>query len=319
MNTNIFNEFLIGSDAGFQSVLNAASLIAATDVAVMIKGESGTGKDLMAKAIHLTSRRSSAPFVAINCAAIPESLLESELFGFSKGAFTGADTKQDGRIAQADGGTLFLDEIGELPSSVQAKLLRFLESGEIQALGGQHTRKINVRVIAASNQNLELMVEQGVFRPDLFYRLNVVPVELPALRERRGDIVTLLEYWNQQLSAQHNLPQPRYHKEALDQLKRYDWPGNVRELRNFCERMLILFSGREILASNLPREFSKPVANKDGFVFTLPASGISLDGVERELIQQALDNTLGNRSRAARLLGISRDTLLYRMKKYCFN
>lgn len=318
MNTTDFDTHLVGEDPAFRNVVNTTSIIAATDVTVHISGESGTGKEMFAQAIHQASKRAQQAFVSINCAAIPENLAESELFGHAKGAFTGADRAFGGRIREADGGTLFLDEVGELPAQVQSKLLRFLESREIQSLGCTRLQKVDVRIVTATNRNLLQMVKEGSFREDLYYRLSVVPVELPALRERSSDIELLLKHLTGQHIQTHQLDAPRYSKEALGLIRRYDWPGNVRELRNFAERMLILFSGREILASNLPAEFRQTSSASDMLqnLFKLPASGISLDEVEKSLFTQALTTANGNQSQAARLLGISRDTFLYRMKKY---
>ncbi|MDH5545732.1 MAG: sigma-54 dependent transcriptional regulator [Gammaproteobacteria bacterium] len=317
MNQHIFSRDLIGNDPAFQSVVNTTSLIAATDVTVHIMGESGTGKELIARAIHDASPRHNAPFVSINCAAIPENLAESELFGHSRGAFTGADKQFGGRILEAHGGTLFLDEIGELPMPVQSKLLRFLESREIQPLGNTRAISVDARILTATNRNLKDMVKTGYFREDLYYRLSVVPVQLPSLRERSSDVPVLLRHLTQQHAQTHQLAEPVYTKEALKIIQRYNWPGNVRELRNFAERMLILFSGREVLPGNLPAEM-KSSAPEHGLkkLFKLPESGISLNDLERSLFEQALETANGNQSRAARLLGISRDTFLYRMKKY---
>lgn len=310
------DDTLLGDSPEFNSIIRSARIIAATDVSVLVLGESGTGKELLAKELHRSSPRRDAPFIAINCAALPEQLVESELFGHRKGAFTGAIEHQQGRIRAAEGGTLFLDEVGELPLTIQAKLLRFLESGECQAVGESAPHKINVRVIAATNRDLYSQVQKGLFREDLYYRLNVVPLELPPLRQRHGDVALLLEQLTARLAARYALEAPRYSSKALTRLEGYAWPGNIRELRNFCERMVVLLSGRTVDPENLPQEIIRqPVAASNG-PFTLPDSGISLDELEQEMIRQALERTRGNRSRAARLLGLSRDTLLYRIKKY---
>jgi transcriptional regulator with GAF, ATPase, and Fis domain len=315
-----FDEILFGSAPEFRAVVRAAGLVAATDVTLLLLGESGTGKDLLARAIHLESRRAAQPLVAINCAALPEHLAESELFGHRKGAFTGALSDATGRIRAAHGGTLFLDEVGDLPLPIQAKLLRFLESGECQGVGQPTPERVDVRVIAATNHDLPALVAAGRFRSDLYYRLHVVPLELPPLRERRGDLPGLLERLTAGLAAHHGLEPPRYHPDAVAALARYSWPGNVRELRNVCERMVVLFSGRTVLPTNLPRELQTAQAAHAGREgFTLPDRGISLDELEAQMIRQALDKTLGNRSRAARLLGLTRDTLLYRIKKYAID
>ena len=311
-----FDNTLEGNSPEFNSVIRSARIIAATDVTVLVLGESGTGKELLAHALHRSSPRREEPFVAINCAALPEQLVESELFGHRKGAFTGAIENQPGRISAAEGGTLFLDEIGELPLSIQAKMLRFLESGECQAVGENTPHKVNVRIIAATNRDLHSQVRQGLFREDLYYRLNVVPLEMPPLRQRRGDVALLLGQLTAQLATQYGLEAPRYSSRALTRLEAYAWPGNIRELRNFCERMVVLLSGRTIEIENLPQDITRAQAAPSSEIFTLPDSGIRLEELEQEMIRQALDRTHGNRSRAARLLGLSRDTLLYRIKKY---
>ncbi len=314
---NAFDTLLLGKAPEFLSVVRSAQIAAATDVSVLILGESGTGKELLAQAIHRESHRSSAPFVAINCAAMPEQLAESELFGHRKGAFTGATSNSPGRIRAASGGTLFLDEIAELPLNIQAKLLRFLESGECQPLGETTPSRVDVRIVAATHRDLHQMVREGRFRADLYYRLNVVPLELPPLRRRRGDMPLLLEALGEQLAHKYGLPAPSFSNKALTRLEAHNWPGNIRELRNFCERMLVLSAGSEIDLDQLPEELLSPISPRsrdDGF--TLPDEGIKLEDLEQEMIKQALDRTHGNRSRAARLLGLTRDTLLYRIKKY---
>ena len=313
---NSINDRIIGESPELLATLRAAAITAATDVTTLIQGESGSGKELLAHAIHQQSRRHNAAFVTINCAALPENLAESELFGHRKGAFTGATHDQAGRVPAANGGTLFLDEVGELSLNIQAKLLRFLESGECQPVGQARTECLDVRVIAASNSDLLAAVQAGTFREDLYYRLNVVPLHLPPLRERGKDIELLVSRLTSLLAIQHSLDAPRYNMAALEAIQAYSWPGNVRELRNVCERMLILFSGKTIHPENLPAEIrhleAQPVSSK----FTLPESGIQLDQLEVSMIQQALDKTRGNQSKAARLLGLSRGTLIYRMKKY---
>ncbi|SEA50140.1 regulatory protein, Fis family [Thiothrix caldifontis] len=298
-----------------ESVLRSAHLIAQTDASVLITGESGTGKELVAQAMHAMSPRRQQAFITVNCAALPETLAESLLFGHRKGAFTGADQPQVGLIGAADGGTLFLDEIGELPLNLQAKLLRFLESGEIQPLGDTQPKRVNVRVLAATHRDLYSMAQAGAFRHDLFYRLNIVPVELPALRERKEDIDLLSKHFLQQFAAQHKLPVATLNKEARVQLQRHTWLGNVRELRNLCERLSILLAGREIALSNLPLEVRSGSAATTGKPFSLPETGVNLEALERDLLSQALERTQNNKTHAARLLGISRDALNYRLKK----
>ncbi|MEJ2344079.1 MAG: sigma-54 dependent transcriptional regulator [Gammaproteobacteria bacterium] len=313
---NAFEELLIGESPELGAVVRAAQLAAVTDVMILILGESGTGKELLAEAVHRESRRGGGPFVPVNCATLPEALAESELFGHRRGAFTGAVADKPGRVQAAAGGTLFLDEVGELPLCLQAKLLRFLESGECHTVGSARASRVNARVIAATNRDLHAEVRAGRFREDLYYRLNVVPLELPPLRERTGDVDLLLGSLTARLARQHNLDAPRYGLEAIERLQRYAWPGNVRELRNFCERMLVLFSGRVVRLENLPLEIRSPAAAGQSNAFRLPDAGIHLGELEADMIRQALSKTRGNRSKAARLLGVSRDALLYRLKKY---
>ena len=314
-----FENSLIGESPELNGVIWAAKITAASDVTVLIQGESGSGKEVFAKVIHNGSKRSSQKLVSVNCAAIPENLAESMLFGHIKGSFTGAFANQVGYIQSADKGTLFLDEIGELSLSVQAKLLRFLESSECQKVGSTSAEVVDVRVIAATNKDLRDEIQKGNFREDLFYRLHIVPLEIPPLRERTGDLQLLLNHFTQSLAQQYHVEATTYSKSAIKCLKAYSWPGNVRELRNLCERMSILLAGKTIDVENLPAEIKNVQGpSQDNFV-SLPDSGLSLEKVEIELIRQALNKTSGNQSRAARLLGLTRDTLLYRMKKYALN
>lgn len=306
---------LIGTSPALEAVLRNARMVAATNVTVLILGETGTGKELLTEAIQQNSPRAQKPFVKINCAALQESLAESELFGHTKGAFTGAISDSKGKLQAADGGTVFLDEIDSLGMSLQGKLLRFLESGECQAVGKTYPDRVDVRVIAATNTNLKDKVSKGLFRKDLFYRLNVVPLELPALRERGSDINSLIDYFIGITAKQHDLPKPTLTKAAYNRLKTYRWPGNVRELKNVCERLCILRQGQSIDTGNLPMEItSSPSTVTQGF--SLPEKGIDLERLEKDLISQALNRTNGNCSKSARLLGISRDTMLYRINKY---
>lgn len=300
-----------------EAVLRSAQLIAQTDASVLISGESGTGKELVARAMHATSPRHSKPFITVNCAALPETLAESLLFGHRKGAFTGADSQQTGLITAADGGTLFLDEIGELPLSLQAKLLRFLESGEILPIGETRPRYVNARIFAATHRDLYAMAQAGQFRSDLFYRLHIVPVELPPLRERKEDIELLAQHFLHQFAQQHQLAPATLSKAAKVPLLRHAWQGNVRELRNVCERLSILLAGREIGVENLPVELrqAQPTIRH----FQLPESGIDLEWLEQDLLAQALLRTNNNKTHAAKLLGISRDALNYRLKKSSSN
>ncbi|MEW5837262.1 MAG: sigma-54 dependent transcriptional regulator [Pseudomonadota bacterium] len=308
-----------------ETVIRSAQIVARTDASVLLTGETGTGKDLMARAMHQASSRAGKPFIAINCAALNDTLVESELFGHRRGAFTGAIEDRLGHVRSAQGGTLFLDEIGELPLSAQAKLLRFLESAEITPVGESHAVKVDVRVIAATHQNLHRLVRESRFREDLLYRLQVVPMEMPSLRERSGDIDMLLNHFLLHFSGEHRLALPKLTQEARAALRRHSWPGNVRELRNLCERLVVLFHGRNVEAGNLPPEITRLQSSAAGNVqganapatgFRLPEGGIDLEGFESDIIRQALDRARGNKSRAARLLGITRDTLLYRLKKF---
>jgi transcriptional regulator with GAF, ATPase, and Fis domain len=307
---------MVGDSPELSRAAWAAKITAASDVTVLLQGESGSGKEVFARLIHQESKRSHQSLVSVNCAAIPENLAESLLFGHTRGAFTSAVSEQQGYIQSAHQSTLFLDEVGELSLPVQAKLLRVLESSECQKVGSSISDKVDVRIIAATNRDLREAVKQGHFREDLFYRLNVVPLEIPPLRERTGDLNLLLTHFTSKLAAQYQVKAPIYSKSALNCLKAYSWPGNVREFRNLCERMTILLSGQTIEAENLPMEIRQAQRPLQASVVSLPDSGISLEKVEIELIQQALEKTAGNRSRAARLLGLSRDTFLYRMKKY---
>jgi DNA-binding NtrC family response regulator len=310
---------IYGESPELNRVLSSASLIAATDVTVLINGESGTGKELLARAVHTEGPRKDRPFISVNCASLTDELADSALYGHKRGAFTGAVSDYKGFVGEADGGTLFLDEIGEMPLSVQARFLRFLESGECQPVGEAWPYQTDVRIVAATNRDLEKEVAAGRFREDLYYRLNVVPLDLPPLRERSGDLELLLQRLNSDLAKKHRLEPPRYTPAAIKVMERYAWPGNIRELRNLCERMTILRSGKTLDVTHLPAEIRastdcEPSAQADAFY--LPIGGVNLQDVETRLIQQALEREGGNRSRAARLLGLSRDTLLYRLKKY---
>ncbi len=308
---------IIGQSPAFESLLRSAKVVATTDVTVLIKGQTGTGKEVLANAIQKESSRVNKPFITLNCAALPEGLVESELFGHKKGAFTGAISNKLGLFQAADGGTLFLDEINSLPLSIQAKLLRFLESGECLAVGDTKPYKVNVRVIAATNNDLLKQIEDGEFRQDLYFRLNVVPLEIPALNERTDDIEALAKHFFSHFAREHTIEAPKFSKQTLKKLKAYHWPGNIRELRNLCERLSILLAGKVIEPENLPHEFSCTVTSATpANDFRLPELGLELDALEANMIHQALIRTKGNRSKSARLLGISRDTLLYRIQKH---
>ncbi|MBF0098476.1 MAG: sigma-54-dependent Fis family transcriptional regulator [Magnetococcales bacterium] len=315
------SEELLGRAPAFRDIVRAATLVAPTDATVLITGESGTGKELLARYIHATSRRARAPLVTINCAALPENLAESELFGHDRGAFSGAVQQQMGRVQLADKGTLFLDEIAEISPAIQAKLLRLLESGECQTVGQPRITQVDVRIISATNNNLRDKVACHAFRRDLFFRLNVVPLALPALRQRKEDIEEFLDRFTARFATNHRVAPPHYPPCVRQQLKNHSWPGNIRELRNFCERMVILHAGKRIELEHLPMEMQPPdpalwQTRQDGKSFILPEEGIDFDQLERHLIDQAIKQANGNRSWAARMLGLSYATFLYRLKKF---
>ncbi|HHQ47962.1 MAG TPA: sigma-54-dependent Fis family transcriptional regulator [Acidobacteria bacterium] len=294
-------------------LLALADRAAVTDATVLIVGESGSGKELLARRIHRKSRRSAGPFVAINCAAIPENLAESELFGHERGAFTGASQRRTGRFEQAHGGTLFMDEIGELPESVQAKLLRALEERSIERVGGSRPVEVDLRLVAATNRDLEREVEAGRFRKDLFFRLDVVRLEIPPLRDRKGDLELLIPALIEDACRRVGVPVKPISKPALEMLHRHTWPGNVRELRNVLERALISATGEAIQPGDLP-ELSGAIAEN-----TRPPDGttpLSLEDREKTAILEALERTGGHREKAARLLGISVRTLYNRLRRY---
>ena len=309
---------IIGLSPSLDSIVRSAKMVAATDVTVLIKGETGTGKELFANAIQQESRRADQPFISLNCAALSESLIESELFGHKKGAFTGAATSKLGLFESANGGTIFLDEINSLPMSIQAKLLRFLESGECLAVGDTKPYFVDVRIIAATNADLNQQVKAGEFRRDLYYRLDVVPIELPPLAKRVEDIEYLIRHFMTMIASAHGIDTPNFSKAALTVLKHYAWPGNVRELKNLCERLSILVESNIVDVEHLPFEFFTDKMTMTDTSFTLPEDGVNLESLEAALIQQALERTNGNRAKAAKLLGLSRDTLLYRMRKHGF-
>ncbi len=303
---------IIGISRGVAKVLDVVRKVADSDATVLITGESGTGKELVAKALHVASSRRSAPFVAINCAAIPRDLLESELFGHLKGAFTGAVRDKQGKFQQADGGTLFLDEVGELPVELQPKLLRALQEREVEPVGGSVVQKLDVRVVAATNSDLEEAIVAGTFREDLYYRLAVIPVHLPPLRERREDIPLLLRHF----AVKHGGAGVTFAPEALAVLQAYVWPGNIRELENMVERLLLMRNGDIIRVDELSDKIRVGKSGKGTGVLNLPAEGYSLEQLEREIVLEALERTGWNQTAAARFLRIPRHVLIYRMEKY---
>ncbi len=307
---------LVGRAPEMQKIFRRVSKLAATDATVLITGESGTGKELTARALHTLSRRSGGPFVAVNCAAIPEGLLESEFFGADKGAYTGADRNRIGRFEAAAGGTLFLDEIGELPLSIQPKLLRVLQEGTYTRVGGVREQRTDVRLVAATNRNLQEEVSGNRFREDLYYRLNVVPIELPPLRERREDIPILVQHFLELHSRRHGIqvtkPQPRLLKALVD----FAWPGNARELANVVERLILLSDEGVLSYEDLPPELRGVQLELTPSSFRLPAGGMSWEAHEKDCLSQALDLAGGNRRRAARFLGLGYKAFLYRLEKH---
>jgi DNA-binding NtrC family response regulator len=304
---------IVARSAKMQETLATVERVAPTNATVLLGGESGVGKDLIARAIHEKSRRATGPFVKINSTAIPENLLESELFGYEKGAFTGAAASKPGKFELADKGTLFLDEIGDVPPATQVKLLRVLQEREFERLGGTKTIKVDVRLVAATNRNLRAALEQGTFREDLYYRLNVVPIDIAPLRERKEDIPELVNLFVSRFAGDSGKPVDGISPEAMKVLVNYHWPGNVRELQNIIERACALAKGTTIEASDIHLD-SPPAKGADASNHFLPA-GMTLEQWEDEMIQEALRRAHGNKSQAARLLGLSRNALRYRLSK----
>ncbi|MBA1336975.1 MAG: Two-component system response regulator protein [Firmicutes bacterium] len=305
---------IIGDSPVMKRVLDIVYRVAPTNATVLITGESGTGKEMIANAIHYNSERKDKPYIKVNCGAIPESLMESELFGHERGAFTGAVSRKPGRFERANGGTIFLDEVGELSAATQVKLLRVLQEKQIERVGGTDVIDIDIRVIAATNRDLKSMLEEGAFREDLYYRLNVMPIELPPLRERKEDIPKLIMHFLDRFCSEMGRGALSLSEEAMDALVKYDWKGNIRELENIVERLVLLSQGKEISRDDLPNEI---LYSGDGAIeFKLPDGGVNLEDVEKSLIKQALERSGHNQTRAAELLGITRHTLIYRMGKY---
>jgi len=305
-------ENMVANSSAMQNVLRVTQKVATSNASVIILGESGTGKELIAKAVHYNSHRRDKPLVTVNCPSIPANLLESELFGHVKGAFTGAIRDRSGKFEQADGGTIFLDEIGDLQSDLQAKLLRVLQEQEFDRIGGSKPIKIDVRVIAATNQNLMELVKQKKFREDLYYRLNVVPITIPPLRNRIDDIPFLIDHFLNRFYGDQSY---KISNDVIKALKDYEWPGNVRELENVIERMVTLATDNSITANDLPEYIQYKGHDPATFSIQIPEEGIALDSIERLVIKEVLDRTNGNQSHAARLLQIPRHVLLYRLKK----
>jgi two-component system, NtrC family, response regulator HydG len=304
---------IIGASPPMLELLEMIRYVAPTEATVLIAGESGTGKELVAEALHHNSLRREGPFVKVNCAALAESLLESELFGHEKGAFTGADRRREGKFVQADGGTLFLDEIGETTQAMQVKLLRVLQEQELQRVGGEETISVDVRIIAATNRNLEEEVRRGAFREDLYYRLNVVMLSVPPLRQRDEDIPLLVRHFAAIFAQKNRRRLDGITPECMALLRRYSWPGNVRELENAIERGIILMRGEQLTEKSLPLTVQKIAEDQEAMPGTRPSS---LSDIEKEMIFQTLDETGGNKSEAARRLGITRKTLQNKLHKY---
>ena len=311
-----FNGKIIGNSKRMQEVFEIIEKVADTNASVLIIGESGTGKEGIAVSIHNKSGRNNNPFVTVNCGAIPETLIESELFGYEKGAFTGANTRKVGRFDWAQGGTLFLDEIGELSLPLQVKILRVLQEKEFERVGGSEVIKADVRIIAATNRNLEKMVDKGEFREDLLYRLKVIPINLPPLRDRKDDIPLLVEHFIDKYTKVIKKGKLSIEKDTMELLKNYDYPGNIRELENLIERLIILSSNGVISPSLLPKEILKNAFTNKKEIFILPPEGINLEEVEENFVRQALELAKGNQTHAAKLLGLSRHALIYRLDKY---
>ncbi|MCG5054287.1 MAG: sigma-54 dependent transcriptional regulator [Myxococcales bacterium] len=310
---------LIGKSPPMQRLFDMIQKIAPARTSVLLIGESGTGKELLARALHELSARNDKPFVAVNCGAIPETLLESELFGHVKGAFTGATSDKPGLFEAASGGTLLLDEVGELPLAMQVKLLRALQERRVKRVGGLTESEVDVRVVAATNRDLEAEIENGTFRQDLYYRLNVIQIRVPPLRERREDVALLAEHFIRKFAAEHGRTITGIEPEALSALLAHNFPGNVRELENLIERAVTLSSGDRLTKDTLPPLSSAPSPAPEGTGFELPAEGIDLErtvaDLERSLILKALERTEGNRTEAARLLGVTFRSLRYRLSK----
>ena len=310
---------MVGQSPALTEIRDQIARVAPTNGRVLILGESGTGKELIARAVHKMSHRAKNSFVKVNCAAIPEELIESELFGSDRGAFTGAVKTRDGKFLQADGGTLFLDEIGDMSLSVQAKVLRALEQGEFERVGGAKTFRVDVRVIAATNKNLHAEVEQGKFREDLYFRLNVIPLTAPPLRERREDIPALAEHFLNAYAEENGFLPKALSAEARDLLLQYDWPGNIRELKNLVERLSIMVSGDTIYPEDLPTLDGMSIPRQPGSFPDLGA-GKTLrqvrEAVERHYIAEALERHKGNVTRASNALGIERTNLHKKIKQY---
>src|SRR5580704_6172755 len=303
---------IVSSDPKMHAVLELVAQVGPSKASVLVTGESGTGKELIAEAIHAASPRAKMPFVRLHCAALAESLLESELFGHERGAFTGAVTRREGRFKQADGGTLFLDEIGEIPGGTQVKLLRFLQERSFERVGGNETQKVDVRIIAATNRDLQAEIKKGTFREDLYYRLNVVAVELPPLRERKGDVAALASFFLRRYAAENGRKIEGFSDDALARLTAYGWPGNVRELENVIERAVVLCNEPRIEVKHLPPSVV-PQAEREG---APPVPGSTIQDLERYAILKTLEACGGSTSKAAMILGVSTRKIQYKLHEY---
>jgi two-component system NtrC family response regulator len=309
-------ENIIGTSKPMRDIYHIVEKVAPTPVTVLLSGESGTGKELLAKAIHQNSPRSNHPFVAINCAAIPEGLLESEFFGHRKGSFTGAHADAKGKIEAAEGGTVFLDEIGDLPLGMQAKLLRVLQDGEFCRIGETTPRHADVRVIAATNRDLSKMIEGKTFREDLYFRLNIVPIRVPPLRERREDIPLLADHFLKDAARRYGKLEIRFSKDVFKCFETYIWPGNIREFKNTMERMVVLSNSNVLTTEDIPEEVRRTKKAVGGVLIELPESGVDLESIEREIVQQALERNGWNQTAASKYLNVTRSMLITRMQKY---
>jgi len=309
-------EQISGTSDSLRRALDTVARVAPTDATVLILGETGTGKELVARAIHQRSCRRERAFVTVSCGAIPKELLESELFGYTKGSFTGAVAHKKGKVEIADGGTLFLDEIGEMPLGLQVRILRLLQEREIEKIGATAPAKVDVRIIAATHRNLESMVEEGSFREDLYYRLLVVPIYLPPLRERTGDIAQLVHHFFERYKLKYGRSNLRLPQELLSYLSNYQWPGNVRQLENAIERIVLLSGDPEVTLDVLPEFLKQGRSGAEILPVNLPDAGLDVEAVEKQLILQALQKFGGNQTRAAQFLNMSRRAFAYRLKKH---
>ena len=309
---------MVGSAPKMQSVLEVAAQAAQVDSTILLLGESGTGKELLAKAIHVNGPRKKGPFIAVNCGAIPATLLESELFGHRRGAFTGAVSDQRGKVEAASGGTLFLDEVGDLEPAIQVKLLRLLQEKEIEKLGEGKPTKVDARILAATNRDLESLVRTGDFREDLYYRLAVIPIELPPLRERSTDVALLADHFLDKYARKFG-KKLKLDRSVFRILERYPWPGNIRELENLMERLAALHPAGTVSPEDLPESFRSGASTVGEVLLQIPAEGLDLQKLEEGLIKEALERNDWNQTRAAKFLGLTRNTLIYRMQKFGLN